>query len=95
NGRRAHGDSSGGQRRPAAPAQRRQATRNPTKQRRSNILFGLLITTACALFLTLTTSSTVALYVFVLALLALVGYVYMLSQGRQRAESATYGDWLE
>jgi len=99
-GRRAHGDSTGERRRPAAPAQRSaptppSGTRSPAKQRRSNVLFVLVITTACSLFLAVTTSSTVVLYGFVLAALALCGYVYMLAQSRQRTETAAYDDWLD
>ena len=48
------------------------------------MLFLLVITTACTLFLAATTSSTVMLYVFALSFLALCGYVYLLAQLRQR-----------
>ena len=69
--------------------------RSDVRRRRSNVLFMLVITTACTLFLAATTSSTVMLYVFALSFLALCGYVYLLSQLRQR-ESAGWGDgWLE
>jgi hypothetical protein len=90
-GRRSHGDSTGGQRRPAAAS----APRDPAKQRRSNILFVLVITTACTLFLAATTGSTVMLYGFVLAFLALCGYVYLLAQSSQRGGKPSYDNWLD
>jgi hypothetical protein len=93
-GRRSHGDPTGGQRRPAAAAAATSAPRSPAKQRRSNILFVLVITTACTLFLAATTGSTVMLYGFVLAFLALCGFVYLLAQSGQREAGASYDDWL-
>lgn len=90
-GRRSHGDPTGGQRRPVAAS----APRNPAKQRRSNVLFVLVITTACTLFLAATTGSTVMLYGFVLAFLALCGYVYLLTQSRQREAGRSYDNWLD
>ena len=86
-----HGDPTGGQRRPAAPA----PTRNPSKQRRSNILFVLVVSTACTLFLAATTGSTVMLYGFVLAFLALCGYLYLLAQSNQRNVGPSYDNWLD
>ena len=89
--RRSHGDPTGGQRRPStAPT-----TRTPAKQRRSNILFVLLIATACTLFLAATTGSTVMLYGFVLAFLALCGYLYLLAQTSQRSVGTSYDNWLD
>jgi len=96
--RRTHGDVTGERRRPAAPAPRQPAAtapRQPAKQRRSNVLFVLAISTACSLFLAVTTGSTVMWYAFVLALLALSGFIYMLAQSRQRAQAAPYDNWLE
>jgi hypothetical protein len=90
-GRRAHGDFTGGQRRPAAPT----PVRNPSKQRRSNILFVLVVSTACTLFLAATTGSTVMLYGFVLAFLALCGYLYLLAQSNQRNVGPSYDNWLD
>jgi uncharacterized membrane protein HdeD (DUF308 family) len=55
----------------------------------------LVVTTACTLFLAATTSSTVMLYVFALAFLALCGYVYLLSQLRQREAVGWDDGWLE
>jgi len=69
--------------------------RSDVRRRRSNVLFLLIISTACTLFLAATTSSTALLYAFALSFLALCGYVYLLAQLRQR-ESSGYGDgWLE
>ncbi len=65
------------------------------RRRRTNVLFLLVITTACTLFLAATTGSTVMLYVFVLAFLALCGYVYQLAQLRQREASGWDDGWLE
>ena len=64
------------------------------KRRRSNVLFLLVITTACTLFLAGTTSSTVLLYVFALSFLALCGYVYLLAQSSQREAGPSYDNWL-
>ena len=58
--------------------------RNDVKRRRTNVLFVLVVATACSMFLAATTGSTVLLYVFALAFLALCGYVYLLAQLRQR-----------
>jgi hypothetical protein len=90
-GRRTHGDPSGGHRRPVGAT---AGHRNPAKQRRSNILFVLVISTACTLFLAATTGSTVMLYGFVLTFLALCGYVYLLAQTGQREAGGSYDNWL-
>ena len=68
--------------------------RAAVKRRRSNVLFLLVITTACTLFLAGTTSSTVLLYVFALSFLALCGYVYLLAQLRQRDAAGWNDGWL-
>lgn len=70
--------------------------RSDVRRRRSNVLFLLVVTTACTLFLAATTSSTAFLYAFALAFLALCGYVYLLAQLRQR-EASGWGDdvWFE
>ena len=65
------------------------------KRRRSNVLFLLVITTVCTLFLAGTTSSTVLLYVFALSFLALCGYVYLLAQLRQRDAAGWNDGWLD
>jgi uncharacterized membrane protein HdeD (DUF308 family) len=69
--------------------------RGAVKRRRSNVLFLLVITTACTLFLAGTTSSTVLLYVFALSFLALCGYVYLLAQLRQRDAAGWNDGWLD
>ncbi|MGI9645356.1 MAG: hypothetical protein ACR2O6_08620 [Ilumatobacteraceae bacterium] len=76
-------------------APRQPDQRTATRRRRTNVLFVLVITTACTLFLAATTSSSVMLYGFALAFLALCGYVYLLTQLRQR-ETAEWSDgWLD
>ncbi len=105
---RSHGDPSGGQPRPAMPphperlderppARRRQAppTRDPRKQRRTNVLFALVLASACSLFLAATTSSTVMVWMFALSFLGLCGYVYLLAQIRQRGTGQWDDHWLE
>ena len=82
--RRLHGDPTGGHRRAAIAA-----PRNAARQRRSNILFVLVICTACTVFLAATTGSTAMLYGFVLSFLGLCGYVYLLAQMRQRDVAPT------
>lgn len=80
--------------RPHEPA-RPTGVRSDVRRRRSNVLFLLVVTTACTLFLAANTSSTVLLYAFALSFLALCGYVYLLAQLRQR-EASGWGDrWLE
>lgn len=86
---RSHGDPTGGQHGPhrqmhmARPHDQRGAVR----RRRSNVLFMLVVLTACSLFLAATTGSSVVLYLFALAFLALCGYVYLLAQIRQREQT--------
>jgi len=98
---RSHGDPSGAHhrqthmdRQAAAPA-RRVDPRADVRRRRTNVLFLLVVSTACTLFLAATTSSTVMLYVFVLSFLALCGYVYLLAQLRQREASGWSNDWID
>jgi hypothetical protein len=83
--------------RPVERSQQRRGVdpRTDVRRRRANVLFLLVVTTACTLFLAATTSSTVLLYVFVLAFLALCGYVYLLAQMRQREASGWNDDWIE
>jgi uncharacterized membrane protein HdeD (DUF308 family) len=81
--------------RPHPTSARPVGPRPDVRRRRSNVLFLLLVSTACTLFLAATTSSTVLLYAFALSFLALCGYVYLLAQLRQR-EATGWGDgWLE
>lgn len=60
-----------------------------------NIMFVLVITTACTLFLAATTSSDVMLYAFVLSFISLCGYVWMLAQVRQRESTGSYDGWMD
>ena len=99
---RTHGDSTGGHDRPhrqthmdRPPENSAAHPRVAVKRRRSNVLFLLVITTACTLFLAGTTSSTVLLYVFALSFLALCGYVYLLAQLRQRDAAGWNDGWLD
>lgn len=100
---RSHGDPTGGHDRPhrqtqmdrQRPPQRRSDPRADVRRRRTNVLFLLVISTACTLFLAATTSSTVLLYVFALSFLALCGYVYLLAQIRQREASGWNDGWLD
>lgn len=89
-------------RRHAEPAahrsHRRTQVRRPDpvsdqRRRRANVLFVLVLTTAATLFLAATTKATVMLYVFALAFLALCGYVYLLSQIRQREQPRDHRGW--
>ena len=76
------------QRRTAAPA-------TDVKRRRTNVLFLLVVTTACTLFLAATTTVTFMVYAFALSFLALVGYVFLLAQLRQRETSQWNDGWFE
>ena len=95
----ANGDATGGQRR---PAQHRQAhvarhamsSTVATRRRRSNVLFMLVLATGSTLFLAATTQAAAMLYLFAFSFLALCGYVYMLSQMRQRENTSWPNDWM-
>ncbi len=91
-GYRSHGDPTGGQRRPSNAT---GEIRTPAKQRRLNIMFVLVITTACTLFLAATTGSQVMFYGFALSFLSLFGYVWMLAQARQREMTGSYDGWMD
>ncbi len=101
---RTHGDPTGGHERHdhhrqthmhRPSASRAAAPRHDVRRRRSNVLFLLLVTTGCTLFLAATTSSTLMLYVFALAFLALCGYVYLLAQLRQREAAGWSDNWID
>ncbi len=101
---RTHGDPTGGHEHPhrrtrmdrhAAPPQRPIDPRADVRRRRMNVLFLLVVSTGCTLFLAATTSSTVMLYVFALSFLALCGYVYLLAQLRQREEAGWDDGWFD
>ena len=76
------------------PSARASTPRDEVRRRRSNVLFLLIITALCTLFLAATTGSTVLLYVFALSFLTLCGYVYLLAQLRQRDVSNWSNGWL-
>ena len=60
-----------------------------------NVLFMLVLSSACTLFLAATTSSTVMVYLFAGSFLALCGYIYLLAQIRQRSTGHWDDHWLE
>lgn len=60
-----------------------------------NIMFVLVISTACTLFLSATTSSNVLLYAFVLSFISLCAYIYMLAQVRQREDHGYSDGWMD
>lgn len=91
-GNRSHGDPTGGQRRPSNST---GEIRTPAKQRRLNIMFVLVVTTACTLFLAATTGSQVMYYGFALSFLSLFGYIWMLAQARQRETTGSYDGWMD
>jgi hypothetical protein len=71
--------------RPVRPGERPQlSAREAMKRRRANVLFVLVVVAGCSLFLAATTKAEAMLYTFVLAFMALCGYVYLLGQIRQR-----------
>lgn len=90
--RRSHGDPTGGQRRPSNAT---GEIRTPAKQRRMNIMFVLVVVTACTLFLAATTGSQVMFYGFALSFLSLFGYIWMLAQARQREVTGGYDGWMD
>jgi hypothetical protein len=94
-GYRVHGDPSGSMHRPGPAAIGPADPRGAVKQRRTNVLVLLVAVTACTLFLATTTQSTVMLYVFALAFLALCGYVYLLAQLRQREHAGWNDAWFD
>ena len=77
-----------------ARVQRATSTRDAARRRRSNVLFVLLLAAASTLFLAATTKATAMLYAFVVAFLALCGYVYLLAQQRQREQQAWPDTWM-
>lgn len=97
--KRAHADATGGQRR---PSQHRQAhvarhsisSADAIRRRRSNVMFLLVLATGSTLFLAATTKAPAMLYLFAFSFLALCGYVYLLTQMRQRDTSSWPNDWM-
>jgi hypothetical protein len=68
----------------ARPARVRPTGRDAVKRRRANVLFVLALTTACTLFLAVTTQTQAMVWVAVISVVALLGYVCLLGQLRQR-----------
>lgn len=97
--RRAHGDPTGGQRRPHPDEYRRRPEPQQhsialVRRRRMNVLFMLVTVVAATLFLAATTQASAMLYLFAISFLALCAYAYMLAQVRQRESSAWPSDWM-
>lgn len=65
------------------------------KRRRTNVLFMLVVATACTMFLAATTTSSAMLYLFAFCFLGLCGYIYLLAQMRQREDTTWNNGWLE
>lgn len=86
------------ERRPAQGRQRPAHAADPTvvvKRRRTNILFMLVVATACTMFLAFTTDSGAMQAVFAVSFLGLCGYVYLLAQLREREDTSYNNGWLE
>ena len=64
------------------------------RRRRSNLLFMLVLATGATLFLAATTKEPMMRYLFAGSFLALCGYLYLLSQARQREATAWPQDWM-
>ena len=64
------------------------------RRRRSNMLFMLVLATGSTLFLAATTKEPAMRYLFAIAFLALCGYLYLLSQARQREATSWPQDWM-
>lgn len=99
--RRSHGDPTGGQPRPRQAGHRQaQVVRHSAsssdmiRRRRSNLVFMLVVATGSTLFLAATTKSPAMLYVFAASFLGLCGYLYLLSQARQRETTSWPNDWM-
>ena len=65
------------------------------RRRRTNVLFVLVVTSACSMFLAATTDSVAMLWVFGLSFVATCGYVYVLAQLREREQVGWNDGWLE
>jgi hypothetical protein len=100
--KRTHGDPTGGQPRPRQAAGHRQAhvarhamaQTEVVRRRRSNMLFMLALAAGSTLFLAATTKAPIMGYLFAVAFLALCGYLYLLSQARQREATQWPQDWM-
>jgi hypothetical protein len=60
-----------------------------------NVLFVLVVTAACTMFLAATTDSVAMLWAFGLSFLATCGYLYVLAQLRAREGGEWADGWLE
>jgi hypothetical protein len=67
-------------------------TRHELRQRRSNVVFMLTLSTCATLFLAATTHANVMMYAFALSFLALCGYCYKLVQLKQNDQNNQYAD---
>ena len=99
--KRTHGDPTGSQPRPRQAGHRQaHVSRHSTAQaevvrrRRSNMLFMLVLAAGSTLFLAATTKAPIMGYLFAAAFLALCGYLYLLSQARQREATQWPQDWM-
>ena len=99
--KRTHGDPTGGMPRPRQGGHRQahlsrhaMAAAEVTRRRRSNMLFMLVLAAGSTLFLAATTKEPIMGYLFAVAFLALCGYMYLLSQARQREATAWPQDWM-
>jgi hypothetical protein len=70
----------------------RPSQREVVRRRRANVLFVLVVATACTLFLAVTTKSNTMLYAFALAFVSLCLYCYKLAQLRAADTGRAYGD---
>ncbi|HZB41515.1 MAG TPA: hypothetical protein VE487_11140 [Ilumatobacter sp.] len=100
--RRTHGDPTGGQPRPRQMGHRQahvsrhaMAAAEVVRRRRSNMLFMLVLAAGSTLFLAATTKEPIMGYLFAAAFLTLCGYLYLLSQARQREATAWPQDWMQ
>jgi hypothetical protein len=82
------------QHRQAHVARHAMSSTDAVRRRRSNVLFLLVLATGSTLFLAATTQAAAMLYLFAFSFLALCGYVYMLSQMRQRENTSWPNDWM-
>jgi len=65
------------------------------RRRRTNVLFVLVVTSACSMFLAATTDSVAMLWVFGFSFVATCGYLYVLAQLREREQVGWNDGWLE
>lgn len=89
--KRSH-DRTDGSRRPAS-TRRTLGPAAVAKRRRANLLFVLVVTSACTMFLAAMTDSVAMLWAFGVSFLATCGYLYVLA--RQRGATKNDAAWLE